>query len=489
MELMDRSDAQGIAGTVLLGPAQWPAINWRKVAGSVHRLQARIAKATREGRRGKAHALQRILTRSLGAACWAVRRVTTNKGKRTPGVDGVVWSTPKAKQEAVCATQRGPYKALPLRRVYIPKPNGSKRPLGIPCMKDRAKQAVHALALDPIAECLADPNSYGFRRGRSTADAIEQCFIVLARRVCAPWVLEGDITACYDRISHEWLGKHVPMDKGILSKWLKSGYVERNALHATDEGTPQGGIISSVLCNLTLDGLESLLKERFKHHKVNLVRYADDFIVTADTEALLRDEVKPVIEEFLADRGLELSEEKTRIVRIEDGFDFLGQHVRKYNGKLLIKPARKSVTRLLAKVREVLKANPSTPTAAVIRQLNPIIRGWANYHRHVCSKETFSYVDWQIWRKVWRWAKRRHPMKSAGWVKDRYFPTQGTRQWVFTGVSEGGLDVHLVAAAATPIQRHIKVQGTANPYDPLHSAYFARRRANKGRGRASKGGL
>ena len=197
MELMDRSDAQGIAGTVLLGPAQWPAINWRKVAGSVHRLQARIAKATREGRRGKAHALQRILTRSLGAACWAVRRVTTNKGKRT---------------------------------------------LGIPCMKDRAKQAVYALALEPIAECLADPNSYGFRRGRSTADAIEQCFIVLARRVCAPWVLEGDITACYDRISHEWLGKHVPMDKGILSKWLKSGYVEPNALHATHEGTPQGGL-------------------------------------------------------------------------------------------------------------------------------------------------------------------------------------------------------------------------------------------------------
>ena len=194
----------------------------------------------------------------------------------------------------------------------------------------------------------------------------------------------------------------------------------------------------------------------------------------------------PVIEEFLADRGLELSEEKTRIVRIEDGFDFLGQHVRKYNGKLLIKPARKSVTRLLAKVREVLKANPSTPTAAVIRQLNPIIRGWANYHRHVCSKDTFSYVDWQIWRKVWRWAKRRHPMKSAGWVKDRYFPTQGTRQWVFTGVSEGGLDVHLVAAAAKPIQRHIKVQGTANPYDPLHSAYFARRRANKGRATALK---
>ena len=446
----------------------------------MRRLQARIAKAMEEGRRGKAHALRRILTRSLGAACWAVRRVTTNKGKRTPGMDGVVWSTPKAKQEAIAATQRGPYRPLPLRRVYLPKPNGKKRPLGIPCMKDRAKQAVHALALDPIAECLADPNSYGFRRERSTADAIEQCFKVLAWRRAARWVLEGDITACYDRISHEWLDKHVPMDKGILRKWLKSGYVERKTFHATEEGAPQGGIISPVLCNLTLDGLERLLKERFKHRKVNMVRYADDFIVTGESKELLRDEVKPVIEAFLADRGLELSAEKTRIVHIEEGFDFLGQHVRKYNGKLIIKPARKAVKGLLAKVGGILKRNVSSKPAEVIRQLNPVIRGWANYHRHVCSKDTFSHVDCQIWRQVWRWAKRRHPNKGLRWLKARYFPAQATRQWVFTGVNEDGREVHLVNAAATPIQRHVKVRGTANPYDPAHAAYFARRRA-KGR--------
>lgn len=342
-----------------------------------------------EGRRGKVHALQRILTRSQGAACLAVRRVTTNKGKRTPGVDGVVWSTPKAKQEAIAAMQRGPYQPLPLRRVYVPKANGKKRPLGIPCMTDRAKQAVHVLALDPIAECLADPNSYGFRRERSTADAIQQCFIVLARRPMAQWVLEGDITACYDRISHEWLAEHVPMDKGILRKWLKSGYVERKTFHATEEGTPQGGIISPVLCNLTLDGLEHQLKTRFKQRKVNLVRYADDFIVTGDSEALLRDEVKPVIEAFLADRGLELSPEKTRLVHIAEGFDFLGQHVRKYNGKLIIKPARKAVKSVLAKTGGILKRNVSSKTADVIRQLNPVIRGWANYHRHVCSQGYF----------------------------------------------------------------------------------------------------
>ena len=355
MGLMDRSDAKCVTGTVPQGPPDWDAINWRKVARSVHRLQARIAKAMREGKRGKVHALQRILTRSLSGACWAVRRVTTNKGKRTPGIDGVVWSTPRAKQDAVSTTQRGSYEPLPLRRVYLPKPNGKKRPLGIPCMKDRAKHAVRALALDPIAECLADPNSYGFRRERSTADAIQQCFIVLARRHSASWVLEGDITACYDRISHEWLAEHVPMDKGILRKWLKSGYVERKTFQATEEGTPQGGIISPVLCNLTLDGLEHQLKTRFKQRKVNLVRYADDFIVTGDSQALLREEVKPVIEAFLADRGLELSPEKTRIVHIEEGFDFLGQHVRKYNGKLIIKPARKAVKNVLAKTGGILK--------------------------------------------------------------------------------------------------------------------------------------
>jgi RNA-directed DNA polymerase len=355
-------------------------------------------------------------------------------------------------------------------------------------MKDRAKQAVHTLALDPIAECLADPNSYGFRRERSTADAIQQCFIVLARRPMARWVLEGDITACYDRISHEWLNEHVPMDKGILRKWLKSGYVARKTFHATEEGTPQGGITSPVLCNLTLDGLEHQLKTRFKRRKVNLVRYADDFIATGDSEALLRDEVKPVIEAVLADRGLELSPEKTRIVHIEEGFDFLGQHVRKYNGKLITKPARKAVKNVLAKIGGILKRNVSSKTADVIRQLNPVIRGWANYHRHVCSKDTFSHVDWQIWRQVWRWTRRRHPNRSWNWIKARYFPPHAGRQGVFTGVVKGGREIRLAAAAATPIQRHVKVQVTANPYDPPYATYFAERRA-KGRSYAYQGGI
>jgi len=230
------------------------------------------------------------------------------------------------------------------------------------------------------------------------------------------------------------------------------------------------------------------LNRRFKRRKVNLVRYADDFIVTGDSEARLRDEVKPVIEAFLADRGLQLSSEKTRLVHIEEGFDFLGQHVRKYHGKLIIKPARKAVNNVLAKTGGILKRNVSSTAADVIRQLNPVIRGWSNYHRHVCSKDTFSHVDGQIWRQVGRWARRRHPNRSWKWIKARYFPPHAARQGVFTGVVKGEREIRLVAAAATPIRRHVKARGMANPYDPPYATYFAERRA-QGRSYADQGGL
>lgn len=468
-----------VAGTIPHPLPDWHAIHWRKVYRCVRRLQARIVKAVREGRWGKAHALRRILTRSLSAACLAVRRVTETRGKKTPGVDGVIWSTPKAKQKAVLTTQQGNYTPLPLRRVYIDKDNGRRRPLGIPAMQDRAKQAYHGLALDPIAECLADPNSYAYRRERSPADAIAQCFNALARSYSPQWALKGDITACFDRLGHEWMCNHVPMDRGILKKWLKAGYIERKTFHETEEGTPQGSNISPILCNLALDGLERELKRRFKRRKVNLIRFADDIVATGESEEFLRDEVKPVMVAFLAERGVTLSEEKTRIVPIEEGFDFLGQNVRKYNGKLIIKPSKKAVKKVLEKVRGILKKNATAKASRVIKLLNPVIRGWANYHRHVCSKKTFGKVDSQIWQAVWRWAKRRHPQKSKGWIKTRYFTTQGGDHWVFFGKDEEGREVHLFNASSTPIQRQIKVKGEANPYDPAYEAYFEERLSEK----------
>ena len=320
----------------------WDRIDWDRCEKDVRKLQMRIAKAFREGKVAKAKYLQRLLTRSRSTKLLAVKRVTENRGKNTPGVDKEVWKTPEAKMNAVRTLKRRGYNALPLRRVYIPKTNGKLRPLGIPTMKDRAMQAIHAQSLLPIAEETADPNSYGFRPFRSTADAIDQCFKILRMRTSAQWILEGDITGCFDNFSHDWLLEHVPMDKALLRKWLTTGYIDQRQLHPTLKGTPQGGIVSPLASNVALDGLEEILKQEFaQKDKVHLVRFADDFVITGASKELLEKKVRPLVEEFLKERGLELSEEKTRIVHITDGFVFLGQEVRKYGDKLLITPSKK----------------------------------------------------------------------------------------------------------------------------------------------------
>ena len=304
-------------------------------------------------------------------------------------------------------------------------------------MRDRAMQALYLLSLDPLAETLADPNSYGFRTHRAPADAIEQCFIVLAKKASPQWLLEGDIRACFDELSHEWLLTHIPMDKVILRKWLKAGYMERNVLHPTEAGTPQGGICSPVIAHLVLDGLEARLRKAFPRYvwkggtqtcpKVNLIRLADDFVITGATHELLEHEVKPLVEAFLRERGLELSQEKTVITHIADGCDFLGQHLRKYHDKLLIKPSAKSIKSVLRKVRAVIKGNKSASAGNLICHLNPIIRGWAMYHRHGVSAKVVQSVDHALFQSLWRWAKRRHPNKGVRWVKARYFHTSDER--------------------------------------------------------------
>ena len=461
----------------------WHAINWPKVYQTVRRLQARIVKATQEGKWRKVRSLQRLLTHSFSSKALAVRRATENRGKKTPGVDGEIWDTPKKKAEAISKLKQGGYRPLPLRRIYIPKSNGKKRPISIPAMRDRAMQSLYLLALDPVAETLADRHSYGFRIGRSTADAIRQCFNVLSKGYSAQWILEADVRSCFDKISHNWLLDNIPMNKAILQKWLKAGFMEGNAFHHTDEGAAQGGPISPVLCNLVLDGLEKELEATFgskttkraKKAKVNLIRLADDFVVTGSSREILEHQCIPLIEEFLKARGLELSQEKTRITHIAEGFDFLGQNIRKYNGKLLIKPSRKNVKTFLDKVRETVKGNKQAKTGNLIALLNPLIRGWANYHRHVCSKRTYGSIDYAIFKLLWQWAKRRHPCKPGRWIKEKYFKSVKNRNWVFSGETTDGRELQLVRAADVAIKRYIKIRGDANPYDPEDECYFDQR--------------
>jgi RNA-directed DNA polymerase len=491
----------GAAPDVVTG---WHSIDWNKVWRNVRRLQARIVKAVQEGRWNKVRALVYLLTHSFSGRAAAILRVTTNAGASTPGVDGDRWDTPELKAAAFNQLRRHGYQPQPLRRTYIPKSSDPSklRPLGIPTLTDRAMQALYLLGLDPIEETTADHNSYGFRTGRSCADALDQCHKLLRNNHSATWILEGDIKACFDRISHNWLLTHIPMDQVVLRKWLRAGYMEKDAFFATTEGTPQGGICSPALANRTLDGLEALLCERFgathgpkRRNKIHLVRYADDFIITGTSKELLRDEVQPLVAHFLKERGLELSHEKTSITHIDDGFDFLGQNVRRYGTKLLLKPARKNVRAFLAKIDDVLQRQGGYLSAGeLIERLNPKIRGWALYHRHASSKRTFARVDDVIFRKLWRWARRRHSGKSARWVKNKYFTQPGDPHWRFRGTvkDEDGTQhtVRLVRARTTRIRRHVKIQGPANPYDPSWELYFEERLATQmagtlqGRGRA-----
>lgn len=465
-------------------PTEWAAIDWRRVQKSVKVMQIRLTKATQAGDWRRVKSLQRWLTRSFSAKALAVKRVTENQGKRTAGVDRQLWETPSQKFAAIAQLEKRRYRPLPLRRVYIPKANGKERPLGIPTMKDRAMQALHLLALDPVLETVSDPNSYGFRKNRSTADAMGQLFVKLSKKVSAQWVLDADIEGFFDNINHDWMIDHICMDKSILRKWLKCGVVDRAQLLATTAGTPQGGIISPALANWTLNGLEAGLIEhlgakvgvkKLQGLKVGVVRYADDFVATGASQELLETEIRPWIEAFLAKRGLRLSEAKTKIVHIDDGFDFLGWNFRKYKKKLLIKPSKKNVNAFYEKLREVISEHLMAKQEDLIRLLNPILRGWAQYHSPAVAKEAFSRMESLLFWRLMRWAKRRHPTKNANWIRQKYWRSVGDRNWVFAVdvvIKDGSKRMmELYSLAGTPIVRHTKIMGKFHPYDPEWEAY------------------
>lgn len=467
-------------------------LDWKTVRLKVKRLQMRIAKAAKEGKHRLMRALQWLLVHSFYAKLLAVKRVTSNKGKSTPGVDGVLWATSRQKMTAVKQLRRHGYKALPLRRVYIPKRSGKLRPLGIPTMRDRAMQALHALALSPIAETWADPYSYGFRQGRCCADALRHCFDRFCHTDSPQWILEADIASCFDDISHEWLRANIPVDKKVLNEWLAAGFLDKGELHPTLKGTPQGGVISPILMNMVLDGLEQAARKSVpwyvpgtkSRNGVTVIRYADDFVVSAKSRDLLENKVLPAIREFLARRGLRLSEEKTRITHITQGFDFLGQHVRKYpNGQVMTTPTLAALQGVQAAARRILKAQCVTDNWSMIRRLNQLIAGWCRYHRHACASRTFSRLDTWLHFEIRRWLHRRHPNKGRRWIKKKYFRTHQNSRWSFFAENkrpDGSKECRdLIKARSTHIVRHVKIRGAANPYDREWDDYFQNRRALK----------
>jgi RNA-directed DNA polymerase len=486
------SQAATLAGAASGQTVSWHSINWKQVYRAVRRLQARIVKAVRAGKWHKVKALVYLLTHSFSGRALAILRVISNSGAKTPGVDGILWNTPEAKSAAFTTLRRHGYQPQPLRRVYLPKSNGKQRPLGIPTMRDRALQALYLQGLDPIAETLADGHSYGFRLERCCADAVDECHKVLrgphGHDSRGPdWILEGDIKSCFDRIDHGWLLEHIFMDREVLGKWLKAGYLEKQVLFATTEGTPQGGIISPVLANRALDGLQRLLAERFsatrgqrRRCKVHLVRYADDFIITGTSRLLLHYEVQPLVAQFLKERGLELSHEKTRITHIADGFDFLGQTIRRHlSGKILIKPSKRSVQRFLSKIQETIDRSGSRTVGEMIQRLNQQIKGWTLYHRFAVSGRIFAKVDDRIFWKLRRWCKKRHRQKSWGWIRKKYFQRAGNRNWVFTGVIRDRAGkvwpIRLMQAAGVKVFRWVKIRSEVNPYDPSWELYLESR--------------
>ncbi len=468
------------AGALVDDAKKWKSIDWKHARRQVRRLQVRIAKAVKEQRWNRVRALQYLLTRSFYAKLLAVKRVTSNKGKKTPGIDGVLWQGARAKWRAVFSLRRRGYKPQPLRRIYIPKKNGKKRPLSIPTMYDRAMQALYKLSLAPVAETTADRNSYGFREGRSCADAIQAAFNALSKPNSATWVLEGDIKGCFDNISHEWMVRNIVMDKVVLRKWLKAGYVENGIAYPTRKGTPQGGIISPMLSNMTLDGLEQAVRCAVpRRSRVNFVRYADDFIITGKSRRLLERQIRPAVEDFLADRGLTLSKEKTVITYIKKGFTFLGQTFRKHGRVLHITPSVEGVLALIRKVGTLIRKHVSVPMPVLIKKLNETLRGWGNYHRHVVASGAFGRIDTYVFEQLWRMVRRRHQNKSKGWLINRYWSATGRKHRfaVRAKTASGKTTVYeVIKLHAIGIRRYIKIKADANPYLPEYAEYFWRRR-------------
>lgn len=466
-------------------PSSWDQINWHQVGTNVRRLQERIYRATERQDWKKVRSLQKLLVRATSNRLLAIRKVTQeNQGRKTPGVDGQMYDTPEKRlrlsQERLDLTQYWP---LPVRRVYIPKANGKKRPLGIATQRDRVIQSLVKAALEPEWEARFEANSYGFRPGRCAMDAITQIHITLHHETGSAWILDADISSCFDEIAHDPLLARIPVFDTLVRRWLKAGVVELGHYTDTETGVPQGGPLSPLLANIALDGMERLFgaetttrqpitpsDRRGLNRGVSLIRYADDLVVIAPSREVLEIYVKPRLEQFLAERGLRLSTAKTQIVHRDEGFNFLGFTIRRYNKKLLTLPQPEKVQRMRQRIKAFLDANQQAKQENLVWGLNALIRGWANYYRYGASSAAYNDIADYCWQRLWFWAKRRHPHKGGRWLYSRYFRRVGQRKWVFGTERATLFDPRSIA-----ITRHVKVRGRASPYDATLRAYWATR--------------
>lgn len=481
----------------LIGTTEWHAIDWQKSFRLLKNLRSRIFRASQEGNYKKVRSLQKLMLRSYTNRVVSVRRITQlNAGKNTPGVDRIVVRTAKEREKLVEELrQHQPWKAKPARRVYIPKANGKQRPLGIPVIKDRCLQTMVVQALEPEWEAKFEAGSYGFRPGRSCHDAIERIFRYARPDSQRKWIVDADIRGAFDYIDHSFLLERIGRfpAKGLLKQWLEAGYLDANVVYPTDSGTPQGGSCSPLLANIALHGLEQAMGMSYQYGGGRtqtcglrrVVRYADDFLVFCSTQEDAQQAVL-LLRDWLKERGLALSEEKTRIVHLKDGVDFLGFHVRQYPSrntrtglKTLIKPGKTSVQKIRDRLRMEWLGLKTQRVEVIVKRLNPIIRGWSNYFRTGVAYETFTKLDrWMFDRQV-RYVRRMHPRKNYAWKQAKYWGRLNLdRQdkWVFGDKQTG---MALQKFIWTPIQRHILIQHTASPDDPSLRAYWQKRSQRK----------
>lgn len=469
----------------------WHNIDWKLVNNIIIEFQEKIVIATEADNMKEVYKLQWKLINTFEAKAWAVRKIITNKRGKTPGTDNVTWSCPSEYYEAIMQLGEiiknvNSYKSSPLLRVHIPKNNqGETRPLGIPTMIDRALQALYHLSVDPVVETRSDPNSYGFRKNRSTHDTITAIRSILDKKTHPRWILEADISKCFDKIDHSFLMKHTPIcHKNVLREWLKAGIMENMNYSDTSEGTPQGGVISPTLANIALNGLEGIVKKANPLKKgisagVHVIRYADDMIITGRTEEVLKKN-KEILENFLKERGLQLNQEKTLMTNINEGFDFIGFNLRRRPWKakfnkvadqdtvLVIKPSKKGIDKLKQSIREVIGMNK--PLIKIISELNPILRGWGEHKRiSYHSQETFISIDHWLYEKLMKWAKRKKG--SLRRILKKYVIPTSNRSWNWMVNNTKLVNLGEIAIV---IKRPLKLD--KNPYLTEHQEYFEKRR-------------